>query len=97
MIETNREIIKNKVGLLSLTEQIGNVSRACKVMSFSRDTFYRYKIAFKQGGVEALLDTYRKKPNMRNRIDEVIEEEIFRLSFEYPAYDQVRYFYKSLL
>ena len=40
MIETNRKIIKNKVGLLNLAEQLGNVSRACKVMGFSRDIFY---------------------------------------------------------
>ncbi len=73
MIETNRKIIRNKVGLLNLAEQLGNVSRACKVMGFSRDTFYRYKMAFEQGGVEALLDTSKRKPNMRNRIDEAIE------------------------
>ncbi len=90
MIETNRKIIRNKVGLLNLAEQLGNVSRACKVMGFSRDTFYRYKSAFEQGGVEALLETSKRKPNMRNRIDEAIEEEILSLSFEYPAYGQVR-------
>ena len=90
MIETNRKIIKNKVGLLNLAEQLGNVSRACKVMGFSRDTFYRYKSAFEAGGVEALLDASRRKPNMRNRVDEAIEEEILHLSFEYPAYGQVR-------
>lgn len=90
MIETNRKIIKNKVGLLNLAEQLGNVSRACKVMGFSRDTFYRYKSAFEEGGVEALVDTSRRKPNMRNRVDEAIEEAILHLSFEYPAYGQVR-------
>ena len=90
MIEANRKIIKNKVGLLNLAEQLGNVSRACKVMGFSRDTFYRYKSAYEQGGVEALLDTSRRRPNKRNRVDEAIEEEIIRLSFEYLAYGQVR-------
>lgn len=90
MIEANRKIIKNKVGLLNLAEQLGNVSRACKVMGFSRDTFYRYKTAYEQGGVEALLDVSRRKPNKRNRVDEAIEEEIIRLSFEYPSYGQVR-------
>jgi len=90
MIETNRKIIKNKVGLLNLAEQLGNVSRACKTMGFSRDTFYRYKSAFETGGVEALLDTSRRKPNKRNRVDEAIEEEILALSFDYPAYGQVR-------
>lgn len=41
-------------------------------------------------GVEALWDVSRRKPNKRNRVDEAIEEEIIRLSFEYPAYGQVR-------
>ena len=56
----NEKIIKNKVGLLNLAEELGNVSRACKVMGFSRDTFYRYKAAVEDGGVEALLDKSRK-------------------------------------
>ncbi len=65
--ENSRKITKNKVGLLNLAEQLGNVSRACKVMGFSRDTFYRYKSAFEQGGVEVLLETSKRKPNIRNR------------------------------
>lgn len=45
MIETNERIIKHKVGLLNLAEELGNVSKACKVMGLSRDAFYRYKAA----------------------------------------------------
>ena len=41
----NEKIIRNKLGLLNLAEELGNVSRACRVMGFSRDTFYRYKDA----------------------------------------------------
>lgn len=41
-MSTQQKIIKNKVGLLNLAEELGNVSRACKVMGYSRDTFYRY-------------------------------------------------------
>jgi len=67
----NEKIIKNKVGLLNLAEELGNVSRACKVMGFSRDTFYRYKTAVEVGGVEALLDKSRKKPNHKNRVNPV--------------------------
>lgn len=40
MIHTNNPIIKHKAGLLNLAEELGNVSKACKVMSVSRDTFY---------------------------------------------------------
>ena len=35
-LQTNKTIIKNKVGLLNLAEELGNISRACKVMGFSR-------------------------------------------------------------
>ena len=45
MIDNNVKIIKHKVGLLNLAEELSNVSRACKVMGLSRDTFYRYKSA----------------------------------------------------
>ena len=55
-METNQTIIKHKLGLLNLAEELGNVSKACKVMGLSRDTFYRYKAAVDEGGVEALFD-----------------------------------------
>ena len=40
MIHTNNPIIKHKAGLLNLTEELGNLANACKVMGVSRDTFY---------------------------------------------------------
>ena len=59
MLNTNEKIIKHKVGLLNLTEALGNVSKACKVMSVSRDTFYCYQAAVEEGGVEALFERSR--------------------------------------
>ena len=85
-----QKIIKNKVGLLQLAEELGNVSKACKVMGFSRDTFYRYKELVEEGGVENLIDRTRKKPNLRNIMDEKNENAILEIAFEYPAYGQVR-------
>ena len=38
-----QKIIRVKVGLLELTKQLGNVSQACKMMGYSRDSFYRFK------------------------------------------------------
>lgn len=73
MINTNDKIIKHKVGLLNLAEELNNVARACKIMGVSRDTFYRYKSAVEGGGVEALFDQSRRKPNHKNRVDEQIE------------------------
>lgn len=66
MTSTQQKIIKNKLGLLNLAEELGNVSRACKVMGYSRDTFYRYKQAVDEGGLEALVDRSKRKPNLRN-------------------------------
>ena len=63
MIDNSVKIIKHKVGLLNLAEELGNVSRACKVMGLSRDTFYRYKSAVESGGIEALFDQTRRKHN----------------------------------
>ena len=70
-LQSNTTIIKNKVGLLNLAEELGNISRACKLMGFSRDTFYRYQKAVDEGGVEDLIDKTRRKPNFKNIYQDV--------------------------
>ena len=90
MLESNERIIKHKVGLLNLAEELGNVSKACKVMGLSRDTFYRYKSAVDKGGVDALLDKSRRKPNLKNRVDEQVETAVIGYALEQPAHGQVR-------
>ncbi len=83
-------IIKSKVGLLQLAEELGNVSQACKVMGFSRDTFYRYKTLKEEGGLESLREQSRRKPNLKNRVDQTTEEACLRIAIELPAYGQLR-------
>ena len=90
MYQSNEKIIKNKVGLLNLAEELGNVSRACKVMGYSRDTFYRYKEALNEGGIAALIDKSRRQPNFKNRVDETIERMVVDFAVEYPAFGQLR-------
>ena len=90
MINNTNKIIKHKVGLLNLAEELGNVSQACKVMGLSRDTFYRYKSAVESGGVDALLDKTRRKPNIKNRIDESIETAVKEYAIDFPAHGQAR-------
>ena len=90
MIHTTDKVIKHKVGLLNLAEELGNVSKACQVMGFSRDTFYRYKSAVDDGGVDALIERTRRKPDLKNRIDPVIEETVVDYALEEPAFGQVR-------
>jgi len=86
----NQPIVKHKLGLLNLAEELGNVSQACKIMGVSRDTFYRYQEAKASGGVEALLQKDRKRPNIKNRVDEVIEQAVLAYALEQPAHGQVR-------
>lgn len=90
MEHSSARIIKNKLGLLNLAAELGNVSKACKVMGFSRDTFYRYKDAVEAGGIEALVDQSRRKPNRKNRTDEATEAAVVAFAVEFPAYGQVR-------
>ena len=72
MLNTTNPIIKHKAGLLNLAHELNNVSRACKVMGVSRDTFYRYQELVSEGGVEALIEKSRRSPNFKNRVDETI-------------------------
>ncbi len=90
MYHTTERIIKNKVGLLNLAQELGNISKACKVMGLSRETFYRYQRAVDDGGVEALLDKNRRVPNIKNRIDGTTESAVLAFAIEYPAYGQLR-------
>lgn len=90
MLHTTDKIIKHKVGLLNLAEELGNVSKACKVMGLSRDTFYRYKSAVDDGGIDALFDQSRRKPNLKNRVDLKTEEAVMHYALDFPAHGQHR-------
>ena len=87
---TAEKLIKNKLGLLELANYLKNVSEACRVMGYSRDTFYRVKKAYEEGGIEGLKEKSKRKANIRNRVSEDVEEAILQMALEEPAYGQKR-------
>lgn len=59
-------------------------------MGTSRDSIYRIKQLYDNGGEEALQEINRRNPIPKNRVDPAVEEGVVKMAFDNPAYGQSR-------
>lgn len=89
-MSTREQLIKARMGLLALAEQLQNVRLACKRAGISRSHYYEIKEAYERYGAEGLAPSQRRRPRMPNQIPPELEAQILAMTEQYPTYSYVR-------
>ena len=88
---TDHKVARRKLSLLELAQEMNNVSKACKLMGYSRQQFYEIRRNYQTYGSQGLLDGLpgAKGPHP-NRVDEQTEQAILDYSLQYPTHGPLR-------
>ncbi|GLS82065.1 helix-turn-helix domain-containing protein [Paraferrimonas haliotis] len=86
----NKADIRNKLALLQLAEELNSISKACDIMGYSRDSYYRFKKQYEAAGELGLHNLSRTKPAIKNRVDRKLEEQVIEIALDYPDYGQAK-------
>lgn len=88
---TEHKVARRKLSMLELAGELGNVSKACRIMGYSRQQFYEIRRNFQTYGAEGLLDRLpgAKGPHP-NRVPEEVEQAVLEYSLKHPTYGCLR-------
>jgi len=80
--------VTSKIAFLRLAEELGNVSQACRITGYSRDTYYRLKKQYEMGGEPALRNQSRSRQLPKNQVSADIQNRILEIAYERPELGQ---------
>ena len=88
---TKDKVARRKLSLLELATEMNNVSKACKIMGYSRQQFYEIRRNFQTYGADGLIDRLpgAKGPHP-NRVPEEVEQAVLDHSLEHPGHGPLR-------
>jgi len=89
-MNTREKLIKARLGMLALAEELQNISLACRRAGISRSHFYEIKEAFEKYGAEGLAPRTRRWPRMPNQTPPELEQKILEMTERYPTFSYLR-------
>jgi transposase InsO family protein len=89
-MSTREQLIKARLGMLALADELKNIARACKLAGVSRSHFYEIKRAYETFGKEGLAPKLRRRPRMPNQTPPEVEQQILAMTEQYPTHSYAR-------